>query len=179
MNLDKFKDEHCCNDFCSYYGLQPFSPETGLKDDPTSEGKSFLKNPIGFDRATKGKGGLSLMTTILNRDRSDDDFVDIEQKWKDGAASTSTEGGYTKCQWTDLSLCISNTLEHLKSNLLQEVQVERCTCNSLLHASEQTSHDACMTHDYGTTTTTISLPPPPCQQTQPQGLVASRAPGFF
>jgi hypothetical protein len=106
MNFDKFKDEHCCNEFCSYYGLQPFSPETGLtgRDTPTSEGNSLLKNPIEFDQATKGKGRAEpevdddYVSPSWERGVADDfKFSNFEQKWtRKDAASTSTEGGYTK-----------------------------------------------------------------------------------
>ena len=97
MNFDKFKEEHCCNKFCSYYGLQPFSLETSrVKDAPTSpgplskfEGNSFPKNPMGFDISSSWNGGVA---------DDIDDIADIEQKGKDAAR---TAGGYTK--WMDLS----------------------------------------------------------------------------
>lgn len=116
INFDEFKDEHRCNKFCSYYRLQPFSPETGLRDAPTSlhplpesEGNSSPKNTIRFDKATKGKGraepevddsdnfGSSWNEGVANK------IFDVEQKWRDAGASTSTVlGGYTKGM--DLSL---------------------------------------------------------------------------
>ena len=119
MNFDKFKDEHSCNKFCSYYGLQPFSSESesGLKD-PTSAclpseskgaGSSFPKNSTGFDPAWKGKGKAKVDDDDPSwegkgKDKADnnaDDIVDVDhwhwQKGKDRyAASTSAAGGYTK-----------------------------------------------------------------------------------
>lgn len=100
MNFDKFKDEHCCNNFCTYYGLQPFSPERCLQNTPTSESSSFQKKTIGFDHAMKGKGRAEPEPDDDNISSSwnggvPNDFVDIEQK-RFNAASTSTAGGYTK-----------------------------------------------------------------------------------
>lgn len=99
MNFDKFEDEHCCNNFCSYYGLQPFSPETHtrLEDAPTSEGSSFVKN-----KAWKGKGRAEPEVDVDYVNSSWNggvakDFVNIEPKRKDyEGAGTSTAGGFTK-----------------------------------------------------------------------------------
>ena len=116
INFDEFKDEHCCKKFCSYYRFQPFSLETGLRDAPTSlhplpesEGNSSLKNTIRFNKATKGKGRAE--PEVDNSDNFGSSWnkgvvkkiFDVEQKWRDASASTSTVlGGYTKGM--DLSL---------------------------------------------------------------------------
>ena len=90
MNFDKFKDEHCCNIFCTYYGLQPFSAETGLKITPTSEGNSM---GLGQARNLKGKGRAE--------PDIDDDYV--SSSWNrgvaianDSASTSAAAGGYTK-----------------------------------------------------------------------------------
>jgi hypothetical protein len=101
MNFEKFKEEHCCNKFCSYYGLEPFSSESETgRGDPISpgplsksngSGNSFPKNPMGFDQAWKGKGKAKATVDI---DDDDDDIVVVEHDHN--AASTSAAGGYTK-----------------------------------------------------------------------------------
>ena len=118
INFDEFKNEHRCNKFCSYYGLQPFSPKTGFRDAPTSlalsESKSqgnSCKNPsVGFDnspvKATKGKRRADPEVdddenfgSSWNRGHGVADEmvgVQVEQNWRDAGASTSTAGGYTK-----------------------------------------------------------------------------------